>query len=53
MAESYFDMVAGRTPADLRIDDVRIVDVLSGEIREGSVCVGAGRILGFAPLEAR
>jgi len=53
MAESYFDMVAGRTPADLRIDDVRIVDVLSGEIREGSVCVGAGRILGFSPLEAR
>lgn len=53
MQSSYFDMVTGRAPAELRIDNVRIVDVLSGEVREGSVCVGGGRILGFSELEAR
>lgn len=39
--------------ADLRIDNVRIVDVLSGTVREGSLCVKDGRILGTAPCEAR
>ncbi|MBR5882091.1 MAG: adenine deaminase [Mailhella sp.] len=53
MEASYFDMVTGRAPAELRIDNVRIVDVLCGEVREGSVCVGGGRILGFSKLEAR
>ncbi len=52
MGASYFDMATGRAPADLRIDNVQIVDVLSGEIRPGSVCVGHGRILGFSTLEA-
>ena len=52
MGASYFDMVTGRAPAELRIDNVQIVDVLSGEIRPGSVCVGHGRILGFSRLEA-
>ena len=51
MEASYFDMVTGRAPAELRIDNVRIVDVLCGEVREGSVCVGGGRILGFSKLE--
>ena len=53
MQSSYFDMVTGRAPAELRIDNVRIVDVLCGEVREGSVCVGGGSILGFSELEAR
>ena len=53
MEASYFDMVTGSTPADLRIDNVQIVDVLSGNVRKGSVCIGAGRILGFSGLEAR
>ena len=52
MAASYFDMVTGRAPAELRIDNARIVDVFSGEIRNGSVCIGAGRILGFSAREA-
>ena len=52
MGASYFDMATGRAPADLRIDNVQIVDALSGEIRPGSVCVGHGRILGFSTLEA-
>ena len=53
MEASYFDMVTGRASADLRIDNVQIVDVLSGNVRKGSVCIGAGRILGFSELEAR
>ncbi|WP_458399326.1 adenine deaminase [Mailhella sp.] len=52
MDASYFDMVTGRTPAELRIDNVRIVDVFSGEVRSGSVCIGKGRILGFSQLDA-
>ena len=51
-AASYFDMVTGRAPAELRIDNVRIVDVFSDEVRLGSVCVGDGRILGFSKMEA-
>jgi len=46
-------MVAGHVPADLRIDNVRIVDVFSGGIRPGCVCVGDGRVLGFSRREAR
>ena len=53
MAASYFDMITGRAPAELRIDNARIVDVFSGEIRPGCVCVGAGRILGFSAREAK
>ena len=52
MDASYFDMVTGRTPAELRIDNVHIVDVFSGEVRSGSVCIGMGRILGFSQLDA-
>ena len=33
MQSSYFDMVTGRAPAELRIDNVRIVDVLCGWLR--------------------
>ena len=47
MNKRFWAMVTGREPADVRIDNVRIVDVFSGEIREGSVSIGEGRILGF------
>ena len=53
MEASYVAMVTGCAPAELRIENVQIVDVLSGEIRKGTVCVGAGRILGFSEMEAR
>lgn len=53
MNKDFWSMATGHTPADLRIDNVRIVDVFSGEIREGSVSIGLGRILGFGAFEAR
>lgn len=53
MNRDFWAMATGRAPADLRIDNVRIVDVFSGEIREGSVSIGQGRILGFSRHEAR
>lgn len=37
--------------ADWRIDNARVVDVLSGTIREGSVSIGGGRILGFTAFD--
>ena len=52
MSASYFEMATGRAPAELRIENVRIVDVLSDEVRLGCVCIGDGRILGFSPMEA-
>lgn len=53
MNREFWAMATGRAPVDTRIDNVRIVDVFSGEIREGSVSVGQGRIVGFGGLEAR
>lgn len=53
MNREFWAMATGRMPADMRIDNVHIVDVFSGEIRDGSVCVGQGRILGFDRREAR
>ena len=53
MNKQFWAMVTGREPADVRIDNVRIVDVFSGEIREGSVSMGQGRILGFGSFEAK
>lgn len=41
------------TEADLYIDNVRIVDVLTGEIRPGGVAVHEGRIIGFEPRNAK
>lgn len=46
-------MATGRIPADVRIDNVRVMDVFGGTVREGCVCFGQGRILGFSRLEAR
>ena len=53
MNREFWAMAAGRMPADVRIDNVRVVDVFGGTVREGCVCFGQGRILGFSPLEAR
>ena len=41
------DTAAGRREADLVIRNCRIVNVLSGEICEGSVAVAVGRIVGM------
>lgn len=41
------DVAAGRSPADLRIANCRIVDVFNKEIFEGDVLVSDGRIAGF------
>ena len=53
MNKQFWAMITGREPADVRIDNVCIVDVFSGTIREGSVSMGMGRILGFGPFEAK
>ncbi len=50
---TFFDQAAGRLPADLLLENVRLVDVFSGVVAETSVSVGSGRILGFGPREAR
>ncbi len=52
MDKTFFEMATGRRPAELCVDNVRLVDVFSGEVREGRVFAGCGRILGFGPLEA-
>lgn len=47
-------MAAGREPADLRIDNARVVDVFSHAVPENvSVLVGDGVFLGFDGGEAR
>ena len=51
--ENLVDMAAGRKPADLLILNARVVDVFTGEILETPVSVGDGKILGFAPTQAR
>lgn len=53
MNKDFWAMAAGRMPADVRVDNVRVVDVFSGTVRESSVCFGQGRILGFSRLDAR
>ncbi|MBP3731571.1 MAG: adenine deaminase [Mailhella sp.] len=53
MNERFFSMASGREPADLRIDNARIVDVFGGGVFKDSVRVGMGRILGFGMQEAR
>ena len=53
MNRDFWAMATGRMPADVRIDNVRIMDVFNGEIREGSVSFGQGRILGFSRFDAR
>ena len=47
--KNLVDMAAGgRSPADLLITNAKLVDVLTGEIRETDVSVGGGKILGFS-----
>ncbi|MGX8718788.1 MAG: amidohydrolase family protein, partial [Desulfovibrio sp.] len=50
--ERFFAMASGRIPADLRIDNARVVDVFGGSIFRESVRVGMGRILGFGMQNA-
>ncbi len=43
----------GEAPADLRLENCRIINVFSGEILDGDIVVSGGRIVGFGPLPAR
>ncbi len=47
------DMASGRVPADLIVENVRLVDVFTETIREETVRVGRGKVVGFGPGEAR
>ena len=46
-------MARGGEPADLAVHNAKVVDVLSGAVREDTVRVGKGRFVGFGPGEAR
>lgn len=48
-----FQVALGESPADLLFTNARLVDVLSGEVREGELAVAGGRIVGFGAKEAR
>lgn len=43
----------GETPVDLLLRNARLVNVLSGEIRETDVAVHDGFVVGFGPYEAK
>lgn len=43
----------GETPADIRFENCRIVNVFSGEIQDGDIVVAGGRIVGFGRLPAK
>lgn len=50
------DLIAvarGERPADLVVRDVRLVNVLSGEVHEADVAVADGRVAALEPREAR
>ena len=52
--KNLVDMAAGgRSPADLLITNAKLVDVLTGEIRETDVSVGGGKILAYRGGESR
>ncbi len=48
-----FAVAKGEEPADLLLRGARIVDVISGEIRQGDLAVAGGYIVGFGASEAR
>ena len=50
--KNLVDMAAGGRSPDLLITNAKLVDVLTGEIRETDVSVGGGKILGFSHTEA-
>jgi adenine deaminase len=43
----------GDAPADLLLDNARVVHVLTGEVLRGSVAVAGGRVVGLGPYPAR
>nr|WP_072513709.1 adenine deaminase [Ndongobacter massiliensis] len=47
------EVAAGRQPADLLLKNVKIVDVGTAQIREGSIAVADGRIVGFEACAAK
>jgi len=48
-----FAAAKGEEPADLLLRGARIVDVISGEIRQGDLAVAGGYIVGFRASKAR
>jgi len=50
---SYIDLARGRGEADLLLRNVRLVNVLSGEIHPADVAIGGGLFLGFGDYPAR
>lgn len=51
--EEIISYARGEEPADLLLKDVRVVNVLSGEIIETSVAIVRSRIVGLGDYEAR
>jgi adenine deaminase len=49
----HIRIARGQEPADLLVRDVRLVNVLSGEIHPAHVAVADGLVVGFEELEAR
>ena len=51
--KKLIDTAAGRVPADLVIQNCRIVNVFSGEIQRGNIAVCGGKIAGIGDYEGR
>jgi len=51
--ETLIRIARGEEPADLLLENARLVDVLNGEIRPATVALAGGRIVGFGPCPAR
>ncbi len=51
--ERLIEMAAGRRPADLLLRNVRLVNVLAGEIHTADVAIGDGVFLGCGDYDAR
>ena len=49
----FIDRARGRLKADLLLKNVRLVNVLSGEVHPADVGIGAGRFLGLGDYPAR
>ncbi len=51
--DRYIDLARGRGEADMLLRNVRLVNVLSGEIHAADVAIGGGLFLGFGDYKAR
>ncbi|NPA25439.1 MAG: adenine deaminase, partial [Deltaproteobacteria bacterium] len=51
--EKMIELARGQVPVDLLLKNVRLVNVLSGEIHPADVAIGSGVFLGFGDYPAR